>query len=718
MKKICFLFLACISLLASAQKTESPYLLVSSSDAIVPLKSTHADVHITGTIAHVKLTQVYQNLGTTPIEATYIFPLSTKAAVHDMNMKIGDRRIHAKVYEKKKAKKVYDKAIKQGKRAAKLDQKRPNVFEMKVGNIVHGDTIIVEVFYTEMITPSNKEYQFVFPGVVGPRFTGESSSGEQTFANPYTQKGVDSTFEFDINVCINTGMSIQKVYSNSHEILTRYPELSSAEISLSSTNKNPGNRDFILNYALRGDTIETGMLLYEGKKENFFSFMIEPPKEINRDAIPPREYLFVVDVSGSMMGYPIEVTKSLMKNLLGNLSEKDVFNVLLFASSSKVFHDNSVTASEENIDKAYKFLKHGSGVYGGGTYLINALQRAYQLPRKFNGSARTMVVITDGYISVEKETFHLIENNLDKANVVTFGIGSSVNRYLLEGMARVGKSETFIATNHSDAFKVASNFKAYVDAPLLTQIKLKTQGIELYDIEPKTLPDVFSSRPIMVYGKWKGKPQGSITIEGYQSGGKYEKSLQVMNARVSKDHEALKYLWARKRIERLDDYKKNFREDIKEEVIALGLRYNLATQYTSFVAVDNEIVNKKGKLNKVKQPLPMPKGVNNSAVGAEAISKGRSVYKKSFKIDVRSEIVKSKKRTIKMWLRGSYSKTIEAYLKVYKRLKIYVNASGEVVKIEKEENGFWVVDHSMSLVFKILPPHLNIKKEIVITLTQ
>ncbi|MDT7831962.1 VIT domain-containing protein [Flavobacteriaceae bacterium S356] len=718
MKNFCILLFLGISFFGFSQKTESPYLLVNSSKAIIPLKSTKADVQITGTIAHVKLTQVYQNLGSNPIEATYIFPLSTKAAVHNMHMKIGDRSIRAKVYEKKKAKKIYDKAIKQGKRAAKLDQKRPNVFEMKVGNIMQGDEVIIEVFYTEMITPINSEYQFVFPGVVGPRFTGENNSGEQTFNLPYTKKGVDSTFDFDLNVCINSGISLQKVYSNSHEILVRHPDLTSAEIGLSSSNKNPGNRDFILNYALRGDDIQTGLLLYKGQNENFFSFMIEPPKKINTGIIPPREYLFVVDVSGSMMGYPIEVTKSLMKNLLSNLTEKDSFNILLFASSSQVFSPNSISASEKNIDKAYKFLKDGSGVYGGGTYLINALKRAYTLPRKYKETARTMVVITDGYVSVEKDAFQLIENNLDKANVVTFGIGSGVNRFLLEGMARVGKSEAFIATNHTDAFKVAKDFKEYINAPLLTQIALKSNGIELYDIEPKTIPDVFSSRPIMVYGKWKGIPTGQISIQGYQSNGKYTKSLQVANAKLSKDHEALKYLWARKSIQRLNDYKKNFREDIKDEVIELGLAYNLATQYTSFVAVDNEVVNKKGKLQKVKQPLPLPAKVNNSAVGAEAKVEGRSIYKRSFKISIKSSIEKTRKRSIKMWLKGSYSKTIEAYLKVYKRLRIYVNASGEVVRIEKEKNGFWIVDPGMISVFEKLPPHLTINKELVITLTR
>lgn len=718
MKNRCLLILLLFTCLAYGQKTESPYLLVNTKGAIIPLKSTKADVQIVGTIAHVTITQRYQNKGSIPIEATYLFPLSTKAAVHNMRMKIGERSIQAKVFEKKKAKKIYDKAIKQGKRAAKLDQKRPNVFEMKVGNIAPGDDVVVELMYTEMVSAQNKEYQFVFPGVVGPRFTGENSSGETTFKQPYTKKGVDDTFDYDITMSIRPGMSIQKMYSTSHDINVNHPDLEVAEVSLSEVNENPANRDFIINYALRGDQIKTGMLLYEGKKENFFSFVIEPPKKAIAGHIPPREYLFVVDVSGSMMGYPIDVAKSLLKNLLGNLNEKDSFNVLLFAASSQVLSEQSIQANDENIDKAYKFLKEGARIYGGGTYLRNALNKAYKLPRKYKETARTMVVITDGYISVEKDVFQLIENNLDKSNVVTFGIGNGVNRYLLEGMARVGKSESFIATNHKDAFEVAKDFKEYINTPLLTQVTLASNGIELYDVEPKTIPDVFASRPITIYGKWKGSPTGEITIKGFQGNGMYKQSLNVSQARLSKEHSALKYLWARKKIQRLDDYKKNFQEDIKDQVIDLGLTYNLATQYTSFVAVDSEIVNKKGRLQKVKQPLPLTKGVNNTAVGAEAIVTGKSIYRRSFKVEISSTIEKSKERRIKMWIKGSYSKAIRAYLKKYNKLRIYVNAKGEVVRVEREKNGFWVVENSMTDIFEKLPPHLTPRKELVITLKQ
>lgn len=716
MKHLFFYLILISTALVYGQKTESPYLQVVNNKSNIPLKSTKANVQIVGTIAHVQITQTYQNLGKNTIEANYVFPMSTQAAVHDMRMKVGNRTTRAKIFEKQEAKRVYENAIKQGKRAAKLDQQRPNVFQMKVGNILPNEEITVDLFYTEMLLPKNGDYQFVFPGVVGPRYTGESTNSNKAFNTPYTKKGISATFNYDIDVCINAGVFIQKVASETHEVVVNYPDSKSAEIAISKNEENPANRDFILDFSLRGNKIQSGILLYEGEKENFFSMMIQPPKKVLKGEISPREYLFIVDVSGSMNGYPLDVSKELLRNLLGNLRDSDSFNIQLFASTSSIFKQKSVKATRNNIEMGLQFLNSDANYNGGGTQLINALQTAYSLPRSYENSSRTMVVITDGYVDVEKDAFHLIEQNLDKANVFTFGIGSSVNRYLIEGMAKVGKSESFIATSKNDAFKVAKRFKNYIESPLLTQIKLKTSGFDIYDVEPKTIPDVFSERPIIIYGKYKGKPKGKITIKGWQGNKKVVQKINVSSANLSADNKALKYLWARKKIERLDDYKKIFLKDVKQEVTQLGLTYNLATQYTSFVAVDEEIVNKNGTIQKVKQPLPLPNNVNNSAVGASAEVFGKSTIKKSFAITFSSTVKKQTKRAIKMWLKGTYSSVLKMYLQKHKNVKIHFDKNGKIVKIEKEQNGTWFIDNNLSNILNKLPAHIQLNNSVVITL--
>ena len=718
MRTFILVFFLSVSGYIFSQKAESPYLKVLTKNAHIPLKSTKSNVQIVGTIAQVQLTQTYQNLGKEPIEATYVFPMSTNAALHNMQLTVGNRITKAKILKKEKAEKVYKKAIKEGKRAAKLDQHRPNVFQMKVANIMPNETVTIDIFYTEMITVINKEYQFVFPGVVGPRYTGESTEKETVFNLPYTNKSINARYDYDIEVHINAGMMIQNIASKTHKINVHYPDANSAEIELSAENENPSNRDFVLKYSLRSNKINSGLLLFEGDKENYFSLLIEPKLKTLKSEVPTREYLFVVDVSGSMMGYPIEVSKSLLRNLLSDLGENDRFNILLFSADNTIFKEKSVQATQENLSEALQFLTGTFNNYGHGTRLLKALKAGYQLPRNNPNSARNVVVITDGFINVEKNVFQFIENNLNKVNVFTFGIGNGINRYLIDGMARVSNSLSFVATNKNEAFNVAKEFKNYISTPLLTQIQINTNDFEIYDVEPKTIPDVFADRPILIYGKYKGKPTGSLHISGYQGNGKFNQTIRVQNGKLSTQNEALKYLWARKKIERLIDYKRNFGSDIKQQVIDLGLRYNLATEFTSFVAVDYEVVNKKERLKQRKQPLPLPKNVIGSAVGASAKIEGKSIFKKSYSISITATINNHQKRAIKMWIKSNYSAIINMYLKKYNQIKIHIDASGKIVKIEKEKNNTWVIGSQLKKSFRNLPNNLINNQNIVITLKQ
>jgi Ca-activated chloride channel family protein len=706
MKKLPFILLLFVSVITfgqanQTQKKESPYLEVLSKNALIPLKASKTEVHITGAVAHVKMTQVYHNEGTTPIEAKYVFPLSTQAAVHDMKMQVGDRVTNAKIFEKNKAEKVYQEAVKEGKRAAKLDQARPNVFQIKVGNVMPGDEISIEVYYTEMLSPVDGQYQFVAPSVVGPRFTGENTSGETTFNNPTTKKGVADTFTYDMQVEIQAGMMIQNMESTSHKVNILYPSRDSASIFLSKSNVNPANRDFILNYSLRGETIASGLLLYEHNDEKFFAYMMEPPAAVKAKDVTAREYLFIVDVSGSMNGYPLEVSKDLMRNLLCNLNTEDTFNVQLFASSSTVFNPTPVQATDANVTNAIAFLTRGQG--GGGTQLLSALNVAYGLPRSQAGSSRSMVVITDGYVSVERAAFIKIEENLDQANVFTFGIGSSVNRYLIEGMSKVSKSESFIATTREEAAKVAEDFKKYIDSPVMTQVKFATRGFEVYDIQPSSVPDIFAARPIVIFGKYKGEANGEIIMTGYQGRKKIKQRFKVSEGTLTADNKALRYLWARKKIEKLDDYSTRFREDTKDEVTALGLHYNLATQYTSFVAVDERVVNKDGTIKTVKQPLPMPQNVNNSAVGAEALVSEKSVFKKTYTIGFDSnELPKSEARKLKMWFKSQYGMLAEKHTNEHFEIRLKFGENGQIISAEIFNGTDWVIDKEISNAFTSL----------------
>jgi Ca-activated chloride channel family protein len=602
------------------EKTLSPYFLVRSDDPEVdrlPLKSTAVEVNISGVIADVLVTQVYKNEGERPLEAVYVFPASTRAAVYGMKMTIGDRTIIAKIEKREDARRQYEDAKQAGKSASLLEQHRPNVFQMNVANILPSDVIMVELRYTELLLPTDAVYEFVYPTVVGPCYseqsTGDAKAWENWVGNPYLHQGEPPTYAFDMAVNLSSGLPIQELACVSHKVNINYEGPAFSRIALDPSEKYGGNRDFILKYRLAGGQIETGLLLFEGEKENFFLLMMQPPRRVSKRQIPPREYLFIVDVSGSMHGFPLDISKKLLKDLIGTLRPADRFNVLLFAGGSSLMSDQSMSATPENIRRAITIIERQRG--GGGTRLLPALKRALALP-KAEGCSRSIVIATDGYVSVEEEVFDLIRHNLGSANVFAFGIGSSVNRHIIEGMARVGMGEPFIITKPQEAPEKAAKFRTLIQSPVLTGIKVDFGGFRVYDVEPVSIPDVLADRPVIVFGKWRGTPRGSIVVRGTSGNGLFTKRLDVSRARPLEANAALRYLWARHRISLLADYNRlSPRDERVHEVTNLGLAYHLLTAYTSFIAVDTRVRAVDGKTVTVKQPLPLPQGVSDLAVG-------------------------------------------------------------------------------------------------------
>lgn len=602
-----------------AERTLSPYFLVEGGETSgeqFPLLGTQVDVAISGVIAKVTVRQQYTNRGAQPIHARYIFPGSTRAAVHGLKMIIGERVITAQIKEKDAARQLYAAAKREGKNASLLEQQRPNVFSMEVANIMPGDRIDVELAYTELLVPENGTYAFVYPTVVGPRYSNQPAANapptERWVANPYLKQGAGPRTSFDITATLSAGMPVQDVVCASHPATVNFDGPDKATVSL-LPGEFGGNRDYVLRYRLADQTIASGLLLFAGEEENFFLLMAQPPERPQPAQIPEREYIFVVDVSGSMHGFPLDTTKKLMVDLLDSLRPGDSFNLLLFAGDSEVMAPTSVPATAENLRQALALIDRQQG--SGGTELVPAMRRALALPKR-EGVARTMLVITDGFIAAERDVFTTIQENLDKTNIFAFGIGSSVNRYLIEGMAKSGQGEPFVVMEPGEAPAVAQQFRDYVSAPVLTSIKIEYQGFDAYDVEPLTIPDLFAQRPLIVFGKWRGERAGTITLSGRHGTGLYSQAFPVDQVEPEARNEALKYLWARERIARLSDY--NARGNTpgqREAIVNLGLRYNLLTAHTSFVAVDEVIRNTGTQGQDVKQPLPLPKGVSNLAVG-------------------------------------------------------------------------------------------------------
>ena len=666
---------------SSAQFTDthrslSPYFVVEGAAPGVealPLKSTRADVTISGVIAEVRITQVYRNEGSTPIDARYVFPASTRAAVHALRLRVGSRAVDAVIREKKQARAEFAQARREGKSAALLEQQRPNVFTMAIANVMPGDEIAVDLRYTETVLPTEGTYRFVFPTVVGPRYVSAAETGAEGdprasppphagaaatraayegerddvrdaahggvhavsrggaaadaprwAAMPFLRKDVAAKHTFELTARIVAPLPIADVRSPSHALAVSGSGTREATLRLPADAAH-ANRDVVIDYRLAGSAIGAGLLLSPGagpNDENFFLLMAEPPARVQGADVLPRDYVFIVDVSGSMHGFPLNVAKTLLRDLIGRLRPSDTFNVIPFAGGHSLLHPTSLPASEENIARAIRFINGQTG--GGGTELLPALRRALALPTDA-GRARTFVVVTDGFVTVEKEAFDLVRARAADASLFAFGIGSSVNRHLIEGLARAGKGEPFFVLNEAQAADEAGRLRRMIEQPVLTRIRVRfpdsAGAFEAYDLDAPQLPDLYAQRPLVLIGKYRGALAGTIEIEGLAAGGALRLPIDVAQAAQAGQSTGmptagLKYLWARSRIATLGDFTRLAADEpAVREITALGLKYGLLTDYTSFIAIDKVVRNPGGLATTVDQPSPLPEGVSELAVG-------------------------------------------------------------------------------------------------------
>ncbi|MEN8161279.1 MAG: VWA domain-containing protein, partial [Myxococcota bacterium] len=496
------------------------------------------------------------------------------------------------------------------------------VFPMSGANVLPGHTIDLTLEYTELLLPTEGRYEFVFPTVVGPRYgnkTAREAPDDGWIANPTLRKGVSTPATWSLSGVISAALPLQEVVSPTHALAGSYESSSLYRVALEKGEAHGTDRDFVLAYRLAGDAIQSGLSLYEAGDEKYFLLQVEPPARVEESAVPPREFVFVIDVSGSMRGFPLATVKELLRELVLPLRPIDKFNVLLFSGGSRLLSEESLPGTAANVQRALALIDGEPG--GGGTELVPALERALSLSPE-PGLARSFVILTDGYVAADREAIELVTGNLGEASFFAFGIGTSVNRFLIEGLARAGQGEPFVVLDRAKARETAERFAEYVATPVLTDVRVDFEGFDAYGIEPRTVPDVLAARPVVVFGKWRGELGGVIHVTGRTGRDDFWRRFEVDEVAPRDENGVLSKLWARARIAALSDYGlAQPGEAARREITALGLEHALLTRYTSFVAVAKRIVNPGGEADDVTQPLPLPKGVPETAlalaVGAE-----------------------------------------------------------------------------------------------------
>ena len=587
----------------------------------VPLPLKHTDVRaaIAGYVGTVDVTQQFENPFDRKIEAVYMFPLPEKAAVSEFVMTIGERRIRGILREKEEAEAIYREARAQGYQASLLTQHRPNIFEQKVANIEPGKRIDVNIRYFHSLAYRDGWYTFVLPTVIGPRYNPPrskdpvqalprsevqpvSSGAGVRYLRPRERSGHD----IGIAVKLDAGVAIEAIES-SHRIHETRESPETAAISLADQATIP-NRDFVLKFKVAGGRLKTNLLTYVDAKRGhgYFTMVLYPPEDLESAPRHPMEMVFVLDCSGSMNGQPIAQAKAAVLKALGLLKPGDTFQVIRFSNNASRFGPKPVPATTENVALAKRYVNQLQG--GGGTRMIEGIRAALDFPHDPR-RLRFVTFLTDGYIGNEVEILEAIHKSIGASRIFSFGVGSSVNHYLLNRMAKVGRGAVAYLGQEDSGSEVMGYFFRRISRPALTDLEIDWGSMKVTDTYPKRLPDLFAGRAVVVTGKFRGEP-GEPVVRG-RTGGKNIEHV-VRRRGIEDTHVFIPNIWARLRIAELEDrqaWTHDPHNELAGAIKQTALEYALMSDYTAFVAVDASRRTAGSHGTTVHQAVPVPEGV-------------------------------------------------------------------------------------------------------------
>jgi len=587
----------------------------------VPLKHTAVTASITGYIASVDVKQQFQNPFSEKIEAVYVFPLPHNAAVNEFVMTVGERHIHGIIREKEEAQRIYNDAKSHGYVAALLTQQRPNIFTQSVANIEPGKSIDIDIRYFNTLTYVDGAYEWVFPMVVGPRYNPVGSSDpinpvarSANLANnrgtsvPYLTPDERSGHDIAVNVSVDAGVAIEDITSPSHQIAVNSPSPTVRNVQLSELNSIP-NRDFILRYQVAGGAIKTGIFTQRDEKGGgYFAMMLFPPAALRDLPRQPMEMVFTIDVSGSQSGQPFAQEKAATTYALQHMDARDTFQVIRFGNNAERLFAMPQPTDESHVKQALDWINSAGFFESGGTELIKGVDASLDFPHD-SQRLRFVCFMTDGFIGNEAEALAEIHNHLGPSRIFSMGVGSSTNRYLLDGMAKMGRGVVAYLGLNDDAGKTMAAFYARISHPAMTDLAIEFGTMGASDVYPSELPDLFVGRPVIISGRFTGS--GSTTIHLHGKCGGQERDIAIPVDLDEAHHPALPAVWARARITDLSDragYEENGSQ-LANEIRQTALQYGLVSQFTSFVAVDDSRVTAGDHGVTVPVPVPVPQGV-------------------------------------------------------------------------------------------------------------
>ncbi len=593
--------------------------------SMAPVLKTDVQINVTGMIARATVKQHFRNPDTTWKEGVYVFPLPEDAAVDHLRMHIGQRVIEGQIQERQQARKQYEQAKSEGKKASLVEQERPNMFTTSVANIGPHEEIIIEIEYQHIVQYDSGTFRLRFPMVVAPRYipghpvapaeinisrfegNGWAVNTDQvpdaariTPPVPHPDKGKLNPVNIEVN--LDAGFPLQHITSSYHNIDIKQETETGYKLMLG--NNTYADRDFELIWKPEPDAQPRAAFFNEQKGGDHYALIMMLPPEQNKGAVLSREVIYVIDTSGSMSGTSIVQAKAALELALAELKPGDRFNIIQFNSYTEQLFRFPQPVTHHSLREARNYVRTLQAQ--GGTEMLQALQAALNQSSE-NSGVRQVIFLTDGSIGNEDELFRTIQQQLGNSRLFTVGIGSAPNSHFMNRAASFGRGTyTYIGKVEEVQEKMQILFNK-LQHPVLTDIQINWGDQINVETWPQRVPDLYLSEPLLLTARATSLPD-TLNISGTVSGKTWNSSMKLQGGM---EQTGISVLWARKKIAALMDQLNPYAEQdaIRQMIIDTALAHHLVSKFTSLVAIDVTPARVKEELLKsMSMPVNLPAG--------------------------------------------------------------------------------------------------------------
>lgn len=627
---------------AALPKTAGLYTQDAEQPMAFPLKHTDVKARVSGNLSRVQVTHTFENPFTTTLEATYVFPLPDEAAVDTLTIRLCDRTIEGRIEKREEAQAMYEQAKQRGQTAGLLEQERANIFTQSLANIPPGEQIEVVISYSDQLAYKQNAYEFVFPMVVGPRYIPGNPIAPSAISQgaapapmtlnqdtdlvpdasrinaPILPAGMRSGHDIQVTVEIETGSQtnpfhLTNLQSPSHQIVVDN-QATFTRITLSPSDTLP-NKDLILRYQIAGDATQTSLLTQSDERGGHFALYLIPALSYDTTGYIPKDMVFLIDTSGSQSGAPLAQCQALMRRFIQGLHPQDTFNIVNFANTTQQLSPVPLQNTPRNQQQALNYVNRLRA--GGGTEMLRGLKTVLNLPQISTERIRNIVLLTDGYIGNETQIFAEVQRSLSPSTQLhSFGAGSSVNRFLLNRVAEFGRGISHVVRHDQPIDQLVDTFFSQINNPVLGNLSLHWEGPgEAPSFYPMTPHDLFAEQPLVVFGRKADGQSGTLRITGIAAGGeRFEQSFAI--SFEPSGNPAIAQLWGRARIKDLMNQMVSGETTRGVEAVTeTALTYQLLSQYTAFIAVDDQVRTAQPHESvSVAVPVLMPEAISHSGV--------------------------------------------------------------------------------------------------------